>query len=108
MAGPGGGQQGVAGTGPTGLQGQWQLSIRVDRPVEGCEIAPHVHLYHKGGDKMVNATPRRFTYSYRWLRGPTRPVCANELCPRAQSFSPMQWSKVHKRAHCTLNDGTLH
>ena len=71
----------------------WHLDVRVERPVEGCEITPHVYLYQKG-EKGANSTQSKYVFTYRWLRGPERPVCANPSCPRAQSFSPLQWSKV--------------
>lgn len=56
-------------------------------------MTPHVHFYQKG-EKGVAPQTSKFSFAYRWLRGPLRPVCANEQCPRAQSFSPLQWSKV--------------
>ncbi len=33
------------------------------------------------------------TFEFRWTRGPHRQACANPMCPRADSFSPVDWSK---------------
>ncbi len=33
------------------------------------------------------------TFEFRWTRGPHRQTCANPSCPRADSFSPLDWSK---------------
>jgi hypothetical protein len=33
------------------------------------------------------------TFSFKWYRGPERQACANAQCPRAASFSPLEWSK---------------
>ncbi len=80
-----------------GPLGPWMLNIRLERPVEGCLITPHAYLYQKGEKGAQAAREReKFTYAYRWLRGPERPVCANQSCPRAQSFNPLQWSKVRE------------
>ncbi|KAG5186166.1 Endonuclease/exonuclease/phosphatase [Tribonema minus] len=32
------------------------------------------------------------TFEFKWYRGPERQACANALCPRAASFSPLEWS----------------
>lgn len=84
--------------GPQGPLGPYMLNVRLERPVEGCLITPHAYLYQKGEKGAQGAREReKFTYTYRWLRGPERPVCANPSCPRAQSFNPLQWSKVRVR-----------
>lgn len=77
--------------------GTWTLTVRVDRPVEGCEINPHVYLYQKGEKGAPAPGQPKHSFEYRWLRGPERPVCANPDCPRAQSFSPIQWSKFARK-----------
>ncbi|CAM9565135.1 unnamed protein product [Heterosigma akashiwo] len=38
-------------------------------------------------------------FNYKWLRGPERQVCANPTCPRARSFSPVDWSKRARSGH---------
>jgi len=88
----------MAGNNPTGQGGlgPWMLNVRLDRPVEGCLINPHAVLYQKG-EKGQQRDKERFNYRFRWLRGPERPVCANAACPRAQSFSPIQWSKFARK-----------
>eukprot|EP00568_Trieres_chinensis_P006705 CAMPEP_0183296274 /NCGR_PEP_ID=MMETSP0160_2-20130417/3902_1 /TAXON_ID=2839 ORGANISM="Odontella Sinensis, Strain Grunow 1884" /NCGR_SAMPLE_ID=MMETSP0160_2 /ASSEMBLY_ACC=CAM_ASM_000250 /LENGTH=671 /DNA_ID=CAMNT_0025457873 /DNA_START=45 /DNA_END=2056 /DNA_ORIENTATION=+ len=84
----------------------WHLSLRVDRPVEGCAVRPHAYMYGKKLDerdydrpltahsKRCHGPPPSHEFSYRWLRGPPCEPCAYEGCPRRTSFSPNDWS-VH-------------
>ncbi|CAN0096668.1 unnamed protein product [Pylaiella littoralis] len=73
------------------------LSLRLDRPLEGCQLRPRVYVYSKlmtttgVANKAYSNTDHRFLYT--WSRGPERQVCANASCPRANSFSPLEWSK---------------
>ncbi|CAN0427631.1 unnamed protein product [Ectocarpus sp. 12 AP-2014] len=73
------------------------LSLRLDRPLEGCQLRPRVYVYSKlmtttgVANKAYSNTDHRFQYT--WSRGPERQVCANASCPRANSFSPLEWSK---------------
>ncbi|KAL7570079.1 hypothetical protein ACA910_017111 [Epithemia clementina (nom. ined.)] len=89
----------------------WHLSLRVDRPVEGCAMRPHAYMYGKklddrggGSDhhekvsqqphtKVMKEPPPQHEFSYRWFRGPLHEACAYEGCPRRTSFSPHDWSK---------------
>uniref|UniRef100_A0A7S2HZ61 Endonuclease/exonuclease/phosphatase domain-containing protein n=1 Tax=Helicotheca tamesis TaxID=374047 RepID=A0A7S2HZ61_9STRA len=83
----------------------WHLSLRVDRPVEGCNMRPHAYMYGKKLDerdmdkplpphtKMSREPPPNHEFSYRWFRGPHTEPCAYEGCPRRTSFSPHDWSK---------------
>lgn len=82
----------------------WHLSLRVDRPVEGCSLRPHSYMYGKKLDereadkplpphsKKMREPPPEHEFSYRWFRGPTHEPCAYEGCPRRTSFSPHDWS----------------
>jgi CCR4-NOT transcription complex subunit 6 len=82
----------------------WHLSLRVDRPVEGCNLRPHSYMYGKKLDdreadkplpphsKKMREPPPDHEFSYRWFRGPTHEPCAFEGCPRRTSFSPHDWS----------------
>lgn len=82
----------------------WHLSLRVDRPVEGCNMKPHAYMYGKKLDerdvdkplpphsKKMREPPPNHEFSYRWFRGPTHEPCAYEGCPRRTSFSPHDWS----------------
>ncbi len=83
----------------------WHLSLRVDRPVEGCTLRPHAYMYGKKLDerdvdkplqphskKMREPPPANLEFSYRWFRGPLVEPCAFEQCPRRNSFSPHDWS----------------
>ena len=81
----------------------WHLSLRVDRPVEGCTMRPHAYMYGKKLDEREANLPshsKRFPnppppheFSYRWYRGPKVDPCAFEGCPRRTSFSPHDWSQ---------------
>mmetsp|Transcript_34618 Transcript_34618/g.83631 ORF Transcript_34618/g.83631 Transcript_34618/m.83631 type:complete len:632 (+) Transcript_34618:486-2381(+) len=83
----------------------WHLSLRVDRPVEGCTMRPHCYMYGKKLDdrdadkplpphsKKMREPPPAHEFSYRWFRGPPNEPCAYEGCTRRTSFSPHDWSK---------------
>mmetsp|Transcript_45380 Transcript_45380/g.50511 ORF Transcript_45380/g.50511 Transcript_45380/m.50511 type:complete len:656 (+) Transcript_45380:246-2213(+) len=83
----------------------WHLSLRVDRPVEGCNMRPHCYMYGKKLDereldkplpshsKKMREPPPEHEFSYRWFRGPRSEPCAYEGCTRRTSFSPHDWSK---------------
>ena len=77
---------------------EWHLSLRAERPIEGCELLPHPYLKIKGGSldnsaraKLFDATPHYFVY--QWSRGPHKQICANVSCPRGDTFDPMNWSR---------------
>lgn len=83
----------------------WHLSLRVDRPVEGCTLRSHTYMYGKKIDereidkpiplhsKKSKEAPPSHEFSYRWYRGPQEEVCAYDQCPRRKSFSPHDWSQ---------------
>lgn len=83
----------------------WHLSLRVDRPVEGCSMRPHAYMYSKKLDerdldkplpshsKKMREPPPNHEFVYRWFRGPPEEPCAYEGCPRRASFSPHDWSQ---------------
>mmetsp|Transcript_6918 Transcript_6918/g.9922 ORF Transcript_6918/g.9922 Transcript_6918/m.9922 type:complete len:325 (+) Transcript_6918:433-1407(+) len=82
----------------------WHLSLRVDRPVEGCTMRPHAYMYGKKLDdrdldkplpphsKRCREPPPGHEFVYRWFRGPPVEPCAFAKCPRRTSFSPLDWS----------------
>jgi len=103
----------------------WHLSLRVDRPVEGCTLRPHAYMYSKKHDErdstneILNASNERnkvlpahskksrdplppHEFSFRWYRGPKKEPCAYEGCPRRTSFSPHDWSKHALGGGCSL------
>uniref|UniRef100_A0A6S9ETF7 Endonuclease/exonuclease/phosphatase domain-containing protein n=1 Tax=Heterosigma akashiwo TaxID=2829 RepID=A0A6S9ETF7_HETAK len=113
---------------PNGLHPRVQLSLRLERPIEACELQPRAYLFIKGvgaalnnrGGNQVATSGGSDNYSstqkaamaaagfslnephyfnYKWLRGPERQVCANPTCPRARSFSPVDWSKRARSGH---------
>lgn len=76
----------------------FHLSLRAERPIEGCELSPHPYLKVKGGNldnsmraKLLDSTTHYFTY--KWFRGPHRPICAYLGCPRKDTFDPNNWSR---------------
>jgi len=83
----------------------WHLSLRVDRPVEECNVKPHCYMYGKKLDereadkplpshsKKMREPPPEHEFSYRWFRGPRSVTCAYDSCIRRTSFSPHDWSK---------------
>lgn len=83
----------------------WHLSLRADRPVEGCPMKPHAYMYGKKLDerdmekmtqphtKIMKEPPPNHEFSYRWFRGPVFDPCAYDNCPRRKSYSPHDWSK---------------
>ena len=84
----------VADSGATYL-----LTARVERPVEGCDMYPIAFLQLKGGAmdnntraKLLESVP--YYYSYTWSRGPKKPMCCSDACPKGQSFDPVAWSKA--------------
>jgi hypothetical protein len=53
---------------------RYEMTLRCDRPLQGCEITPNVHCYLRGGQtdnatraKIMEANPHYFTY--HWARG---------------------------------------
>jgi len=99
----------------------WHLSLRVDRPVEGCTLRPHSYMYSKKheeneilsasnvGNKVLPAHSKKsrdplppHEFSFRWYRGPKKEPCAYEGCPRRTSFSPHDWSKHALGGGCSL------
>lgn len=53
---------------------RYEMTLRCDRPIHGCEITPSVHCYLRGGltdnatrAKIMDANPHYFTY--HWARG---------------------------------------
>lgn len=83
----------------------WHLSLRMDRPLEGCNMRPHAYMYGKKLDesresmeithhsKKMKEPPPQHEFLYRWFRGPLHDPCANEYCIRRSSYSPHDWSK---------------
>lgn len=75
------------------------LTVRSERPIQGCEINPNPFLQIKGGaiDNASRARlldPNNVYYSFSWSRGQRGSGCLNENCPRGGSFDPTRWSKA--------------
>jgi len=77
---------------------QFIISMRVERPIENCELVPYCSLNVKGTNvdniaraKLLEANPH--TFEYKWYRGPSIPLCGNGACVRNQSFDPEHYAK---------------
>ena len=75
----------------------WSLSLRCDRPIQGCEITSHASLSVKGQmENTVRANILRDNAHYfdvKWQRGLAERMCANDNCDRARTCNPIMWSK---------------
>lgn len=75
--GPGGGAVDAATGVAVGHVSNY-LSLRLDRPLEGCQLRPRVYVYSKlmtttgVANKAYSQTDHRFLYT--WSRGPERQV----------------------------------
>ena len=88
----------------------YSLSVRIERPVVGCELVPYTYLAIKGGAidnvtraKIMDANPHYLIW--RWTAGARKPVCANGNCPRANTMDPIHWSRVARGGpglRCTI------
>jgi hypothetical protein len=81
-------------TGPS-----YVITLRAERPIEGCELAPNSFVQLKGGNldnsaraKLLDSRP--FQYVYSWSRSPKGRLCGNSSCVRAETFDPAVWSKA--------------
>jgi hypothetical protein len=77
---------------------KYVISLRSERPIEKCELAPHPFLYIKGGAmdnatraKMMDSNPH--TFSFIWRRSGRRPLCENMKCSRREIYDPIQWCR---------------
>jgi CCR4-NOT transcription complex subunit 6 len=75
----------------------WHLSLRIDQPIEGCEISPHAYVKiqsitmdNSSKAKVLDSHPH--TFVYRWSRSPNVQSCCNNGCSRQNSNDPMFWS----------------
>lgn len=77
----------------------YQMTLRTDRPIEGCELSPYPFLYIKGGlldnaarQKKMDSNPHVF--SFRWSRRPRQQMCQNGQCPRGGTYDPIHWTRT--------------
>ena len=89
----------------------WHLSLRVDRPIEGCPLKPHAYMYGKKLESKKDSSnshqcnkepPPPHDFTYRWFRGPMTESCAYQSCVRRHSFSPHDWSQHALGQDCAL------
>lgn len=93
------------------LTAKYVLSLRLDRPIEGCELKPHAYLTVKGS--TVEAGPNSTAaaagvlrtkpvfldsnvphyFAFKWYRGSRKPLCSNPNCIRARTCDPNAWCK---------------
>ena len=83
---------------------KYVISLRVERPIEKCELVPNAFLYIKGGNmdnqsraKLMDANPHLFTYL--WRRSPKMQICENLSCPRKDCFEPIHWCRTSLGGH---------
>lgn len=74
------------------------IGIRMDRPIESCELIPYGFLNVKGAGvdnigraKALEANPHVFTY--KWYRGAKSPLCNNETCVRWNNADTSLWCR---------------
>ena len=77
----------------------YQMTIRTERPIEGCELSPYPFLYLKGGSldngarqKKMDSNPHKF--SFRWFRKSRKQTCQNARCPRGNVYDPVYWTRT--------------
>eukprot|EP00981_Chlorochromonas_danica_P006053 scaffold1264_cov149-Ochromonas_danica.AAC.3 len=80
-------------------QSIYNLFLRCDRPIEGCELTPVAYLQLKGNGTDANSRPRlldsnSYYFAHQWRRGPRKPACANPACPRGNTYEPMHWCRA--------------
>jgi hypothetical protein len=102
---------------------EWELSLRAEQPIEGCELFPHPYIKIKNTTfdnptkakvsigvpspsfplaflsstdlcQIFEANPHLFVFE--WSRGPVMKRCQNETCPRRETFDPLDWSRFSR------------
>lgn len=75
---------------------KFDVSIRLGRPIEGCELSSHAYLSVKGANmdntvraKILDSNPH--TFVHKWYRSAKNAMCANPTCKRANSHEPNDW-----------------
>jgi CCR4-NOT transcription complex subunit 6 len=73
-------RQAVSVSPPKGspVHGEGKISLRVDQPVEGCQMMTHAFFRSVEGDIDDQVVDLEF----RWYRSSLRRACANAECPR--------------------------
>lgn len=76
----------------------WDLSLRAEQPIEGCELFPHAYVKIKSFTldnpakaKILEANPHIF--SFQWSRGPNMQMCQSIYCPRKETYDPIDWCR---------------
>lgn len=60
------------------VHGEGKISLRVDQPVQGCQMLTHAFFRSVEGD----IDDQLVDLSFRWYRSAMRRACANAECPR--------------------------
>ncbi|OQR95349.1 carbon catabolite repressor protein [Thraustotheca clavata] len=58
--------------------GEGRISLRVDQPVEGCEVTTHAFYRSSEGD----IDDDDFQLKFYWYKSTSKRACANKQCPR--------------------------
>ena len=84
---------------------QFGAAIRMERPIQNCELTPYAYLNVKGAAdnitraKLLESNPHYFVY--RWYRGTSKVLlCANQSCVRSSSYDTAQWTKFVLSENC--------
>lgn len=60
------------------VHGEGKISLRVDQPVEGCQVMTHAFFRSSDGD--IN--DKDVELQFHWYRSSMKRACANSECPR--------------------------
>lgn len=60
------------------VHGEGKISLRVDQPVEGCQVMTHAFFRSVEGD----IDDKDVDLQFHWYRSSMRRACANSECPR--------------------------
>ena len=63
---------------------QATLTVRIDKPVQGCSLEPYTLLVEQGRGGKRNVSRARIVY--RWQRSATKRVCSYPHCPQAKKY----------------------
>ncbi len=77
---------------------QWNLTLRLDRPIVGSTLIPYSHLTIKGAQfdnatrgKIIDSNPHAFRY--RWSKSLTKNSCLNTHCNKTDDkYNPTDWT----------------
>jgi hypothetical protein len=63
-----------------------QLSLRVDRPLQGCAMNPFTLLHSFGGHRHELGQKSKNIMQFKWSRSRVKQICQNKKCPQAVKY----------------------